>query len=153
MTEFKFRRSQFLCLDVICNSPEAGTVFMHGWDIQSHWGLVTFWKVCIQTYFLHLYEIEIALRCVTGVHIGDKSTLDQVMAWCRQATSHYLSQCCQSSWRHMASLGLNELTIYVLNWFVETQKNCIIFKLEQCHPWLPDGWPDSMYWIGQLFLL
>ena len=27
----------------------------------------------------------------------DKSTLDQVMAWCRQATSHYLSQCWPSS--------------------------------------------------------
>ena len=25
--------------------------------------------------------------------IDDKSTLDQVMAWCRQATSHYLNQC------------------------------------------------------------
>ena len=27
----------------------------------------------------------------------DKSTLVQVMAWCRQATSHYLSQCSLSS--------------------------------------------------------
>ena len=27
----------------------------------------------------------------------DKSTLVQVMAWCRQATSHYLSQCWSSS--------------------------------------------------------
>ena len=27
----------------------------------------------------------------------DKSTLVQVMAWCRQATSHYLSQCCPRS--------------------------------------------------------
>ena len=27
----------------------------------------------------------------------DQSTLVQVMAWCRQATSHYLSQCCPSS--------------------------------------------------------
>ena len=27
----------------------------------------------------------------------DKSTLVQVMAWCRQATSHYLSQCWPSS--------------------------------------------------------
>ena len=26
-------------------------------------------------------------------HTDDKSTLVQVMAWCRQATSHYLSQC------------------------------------------------------------
>ena len=36
-----------------------------------------------------------------------KSTLVQVMAWCRQATSHYLSQC----WpRSLSSLGHNELT-------------------------------------------
>ena len=32
---------------------------------------------------------EIALKGLTD----DKSTLGQVMAWCRQATSHYLSQC------------------------------------------------------------
>ena len=37
----------------------------------------------------------------------DKSTLVQVMAWCHQATSHYLSQC----WpRSMASPGHKELT-------------------------------------------
>ena len=29
--------------------------------------------------------------------INDKSTLVQVMAWCRQATSHYLNQCWPSS--------------------------------------------------------
>ena len=38
-------------------------------------------------------------------------TLLQVMAWCRQATSHYLSQCCP---RYMASLGHNELP----HWFL-----------------------------------
>ena len=33
----------------------------------------------------------------------DKSTLVQVMAWCRQATSHYLSQC----WpRYLSSYGM-----------------------------------------------
>ena len=38
----------------------------------------------------------------------DESTLVQVMAWCHQATSHYLSQC----WlRFMVSLGLNELIV------------------------------------------
>ena len=37
-----------------------------------------------------------------------KSTLVQVMAWCRQATSHYLSHCWPRS-RHMASLGHNGL--------------------------------------------
>ena len=35
---------------------------------------------------------EIALRWMP-LHLTDKSTLVQVMAWCHQATSHYLSQC------------------------------------------------------------
>ena len=36
---------------------------------------------------------ELALRWMS-LHLTDgKSTLVQVMAWCRQATSHYLSQC------------------------------------------------------------
>ena len=39
----------------------------------------------------------------------DKSTLVQVMAWCRQATSHYLSQCWPRSLSTYASLGHNEL--------------------------------------------
>ena len=36
---------------------------------------------------------ETALIWVSLDHTYDKSTLFQVMAWCRQATSHYLSQC------------------------------------------------------------
>ena len=36
---------------------------------------------------------EIALMRMPQIHIGDKSVLVQVMVWCRQATSHYLSQC------------------------------------------------------------
>ena len=36
---------------------------------------------------------EIALRWMPLDLIDDKSTLVQVMAWCWQATSHYLSQC------------------------------------------------------------
>ena len=36
---------------------------------------------------------EIALRSMPLDHADDKSTLVQVMAWCRQATNHYLSQC------------------------------------------------------------
>ena len=36
---------------------------------------------------------EIALIWMSLNLPNDKSTLDQVMAWCRQATSHYLSQC------------------------------------------------------------
>ena len=36
---------------------------------------------------------ELALRWMSLKLTDDKSTLVQVMAWCRQATSHYLSQC------------------------------------------------------------
>ena len=38
-----------------------------------------------------------ALRWMPRDLTDDKSTLVQVMAWCRQATSHYLSQCWPSS--------------------------------------------------------
>ena len=36
---------------------------------------------------------ELALRWMSLDLTDDKSTLVQVMAWCRQATNHYLSQC------------------------------------------------------------
>ena len=36
---------------------------------------------------------KIALKWMPQDLTDDKSTLVQVMAWCRQATSHYLSQC------------------------------------------------------------
>ena len=38
-----------------------------------------------------------ALRWMPLDLTDDKSTLVQIMAWCRQATSHYLSQCWTSS--------------------------------------------------------
>ena len=39
------------------------------------------------------YPLWNALRWMPLDLTDDKSTLVQVMAWCRQATSHYLSQC------------------------------------------------------------
>ena len=36
---------------------------------------------------------KMPLRWMPETLLYDKSTLVQVMAWCRQATSHYLSQC------------------------------------------------------------
>ena len=45
---------------------------------------------------------EISLRCMPQ-NLTDKSTLVRVMAWCRQATSHYLNQC----WpRYMSPYGV-----------------------------------------------
>ena len=40
---------------------------------------------------------KFALRWMSMDLTDDKSTLVQVMAWCRQATSHYLSQCWPTS--------------------------------------------------------
>ena len=40
---------------------------------------------------------NVALRWMPWDLTDDKSTLVQVMTWCRQATSHYLSQCWPSS--------------------------------------------------------
>ena len=53
---------------------------------------------------------EIAIRWMPQ-HLTDHlSTLGKVMACCRPATSHYLSQCWPRSCRHMTSQGHNELT-------------------------------------------
>ena len=46
---------------------------------------------------LFRFSLGNALRLMPEKLTDDKSTLVQVMAWCRQATSHYLSQCWPSS--------------------------------------------------------
>ena len=52
---------------------------------------------------------EIALRWVSLDLTDDKSTLGQVMAWCRQATTITWANFDPDQCRHMASLGHNEL--------------------------------------------
>ena len=51
---------------------------------------------------------EIVHRCMSLGFTVDRSTLVQVMAWCRQVTSHYLNQWWAGFCRHMVSLGPNE---------------------------------------------
>ena len=46
-----------------------------------------FWSKIMST------SCEIALRWMPQNTFDDKSMLVQVMAWCRQATGHYLNQC------------------------------------------------------------
>ena len=68
----------------------------------THWPLGDFNLILgtLEVYFkLTLVNVgwgisyEIALRWMPLDLTGDKSKLVQVMAWCLQATSHYLSQC------------------------------------------------------------
>ena len=45
---------------------------------------------------LRIFRV-IALRWMPQNTMDEKSTLVQIMAWCRQAPIHYLSQCCPTS--------------------------------------------------------
>ena len=59
---------------------------------------------------------EIALRWMPLALTDDKSTLVQVMAWCHQAPSHYLSQC---GARSLSPYGVTRpqwVNIWVLEW-------------------------------------
>ena len=46
-------------------------------------------------------SIKISLKFIPEGPIDNKSVLVQVMAWCRQATSHYLNQCWPSFLTHI----------------------------------------------------
>ena len=73
---------------------------------------------------------EIAIRWMPLNLTDDKSTLVLVMAWCCQATSHYLSQCWPRSLSsYMVSLGLlghNELSQTVTH-SSAAQDNTLLF--------------------------
>ena len=56
------------------------------------------------------------LRWMAQDLTDNKSTLVQVMAWCRQTTSHFWTSVNQDLQRHMASLGPNELRLILRHW-------------------------------------
>ena len=84
---------------------------------------------------------EIALKWIPLDLTDDESILVQVMAWCRQATSHYLSQCWPRSHHHMASLGHNELSAALLPGNI---KNIFVFFI------ISRQWNDTGYWNRSL---
>ena len=93
---------------VYCNIP--------WFTILSHWPLGDVHEIFKLIPVIGGWGIscEIALRWMPLALTADKSTLVQVMAWCRQATSNYLRQCWprdQDLFRHMVSLGHNELRL------------------------------------------
>ena len=60
------------------------------WNLWLHMDLDV-WKKC------RLTHLCIGHRRVQQSHTDIKSTLVQLMAWCRQAARHYLIQCCTRS--------------------------------------------------------
>ena len=82
------------------------TIFLNGRTYLplTHWPLGDLKNIFQNVFFKLISWIdtlsnscETALRSMPQNPSDDKSTLVQVMAWCRQAASHYLSQCCPRS--------------------------------------------------------
>ena len=71
-----------------CRSDEIGISFIGPWRIWQSYQKLNF-QVIIRIPILDIF-CEIALRLMLKCLTNEKSTLAQVMAWCRQATSHYL---------------------------------------------------------------
>ena len=94
---------------------------------------------------------ELALRWMSLDLTDDKSTLVQVMAWCRQATSHYLSQCWPRSlspygvtWPQWASIG--------------SDNGLVLKRVAQCQPIISIIWKWhhtiwKCLWNGSHFVL
>ena len=70
---------------------------------------------------------EIALKWLPPDLTDELSTLIQVMAWCRQATSHYLSQCwliSLSPYGIIRPQWVNMLLVIRLHWLVSFSRKC-----------------------------
>ena len=70
----------------------------------------------------------------------DQSTLVQVMAWCRQATSHYLSQCWPRS--------LSPYDVTRPQW-VNSLRRWYIWCIRLCSSWLPHFLWWAITWLSQ----
>ena len=74
-------------------------------------------------------KCETALRCMSLDLTEDKSTVVQVMAWCRQATSHYLSQC----WpRSLPPYGVTRPQWCNTLATTSVIKGCVCTRLHEC---------------------
>ena len=74
-----------------------------------------------------------ALRWMPWNLTNDKSRLIQVMAWCRQATSHYLSQCWLSSLSPYGVTRPQWVNVYYVLWYCAENNLAIIYRLYQIH--------------------
>ena len=77
---------------------------------------------------------ETALRSMPQNPSDDKSTLVQVMAWCRQAASHYLSQCCP---RSLSPYGVTRPQWVNASLIEKFCKHAVFVPISGCQPkWL-----------------
>ena len=101
---------------------------------------------------------DIALGRMPQNPFRDKSTLVQVMAWCRQATSHYLDQCWLRSmtphvvtrpqWVNTASPRNSILCLAIYSIY----KMCHVISLENYVVWVAEqAWPFVIRIITKSF--
>ena len=131
-------------------------------SVQSIWYILTYWphRKFEWNFIYYIFQIisvingwgipcELALRWTSLDLTDDKSTLVQVMAWCRQATSYYLSK-----WwpRSLPPYGITrpqwvKLTICLISGYSWTQQMAsvefskhfitIARNQSQCHIYIP----------------
>ena len=112
--------------------------------------LISPWEIQFTSvYFKLILQIEILIICIKwepqNPPIDDKSTLVQVMAWCHQASSHYLSQC----WpRSMSPYGVTKPQWIhdITPWHVDINTSWLVYsiKLHGSQPYWMD-YQDTIY--------
>ena len=139
-------------LDHVIMAPNY-ILYTYCW-ILTHWPLGDL-KEILDTYIYVIFKLilviggwgnscEIALQWMSQDLPGNKSTLVQVMAWCPQATSHYLDQCWPALCQNMTSLGHNELSYKIST--ISQVNHC---ALTYCGLVMPYGDIDlGQHWIS-----
>ena len=116
------------------------------------WIVISKLKSRIYMYTLSI-SCQTALRWMPQQLTDDKSTLVQVIAWCRQAPSHYLSQCWPRSMSpngitrpQWVKLPLKMALGWVLNYYIPYKTTDVITYpyLIWVNPWLVKGVPAHL---------
>ena len=102
----------------------------------------------LQIYILSAFS-EIGLRWVPQNPNDDYSTLVQAMAWCREATSHYLNQCWPKS---LSSYGVTRPQWVKTCGHVHAVAQCLSWcdgaTCMMCHPYMQDLLLVlALYWL------
>ena len=100
------------------HSTQCGLKWNFRWVLFKPIRVIDDWDTCC----------EIALRRMSLDLTDEKSTLVQVMAWCRQATTHYLSQCWPRSVSPYAVIRpptFKKMHIWKYEWKILSQPQCL----------------------------
>ena len=136
---------QVLCL---ISWVSYGVIILSWWERNGH---KIHWRINFQLILVidgWSISCKIVLKWMPVDPTGVKSTLVQVMAWCRQATSHYLSQC----WpRSLSPYGI--IWPQWVNWLGPIQRD-IAYCIRADSRFAPSQWEtaslfnDISHWLG-----